>query len=170
MRFVLRHPAILGALALLGAQPCSAGMLAQVLPVRCNLTARPGETLVQDVEIANQGDAPVVVHARWSDWRMDESGELTLVPAGSTPNSLAAQVSFQPADFSLGPGESGHVRVTLRMPASGPATLWGVMLSEVRPAVARSPQLGPRANAELGTTFYLSRIPASLVNADVVGL
>jgi hypothetical protein len=44
------------------------------------------------------------------------------------------------------------------------------MLSEVKPALAGTPQLGPRASAQLGTTFYLSRIPAEIVNAEVVGM
>jgi hypothetical protein len=55
----------------------------------------------------------------------------------------------------------------LRLPADGPATRWGVILSEVRPARPRPSNLGPRAVAELGTTIYLSRIPADEVHAEV---
>ncbi len=172
MRTHLRHFALAGTISLLAAaRIASAGVLTQAVPVKYNLTCRPGEVVVRDVEIANQGEHPVVVHVTWSDWKMNEAGDLSLVPSGSTPNSLKGLVEFAPAEFSLPPGESGHVRVTLHLPANGPATRWGVMLSEVRPAiVSTAPQLGPRASAQLGTTFYLSRVPAEIVNAEVIGM
>ena len=171
MRLNVRSLNLLVALALLAAaRPAWPGVMAQVVPSKCNLTCRPGEVVVRDVEIANQGDAPTVVHVTWSDWQMSDDGDLVLVPAGTTPNSLHGLVEFEPADFSLGAGESGHVRVKLHLPADGPATRWGVMLSEVRPAQLSAPQFGPRATAQLGTTFYLSRIPAEIVNAEVIGM
>lgn len=170
MRNTLRHFGLLGAIALLAAQGASASVLTQAVPVKYNLTCRPGETVVRDVEIANQGETPVVVHVTWSDWELSEDGDMSLVPAGSTSASLQGLVEFEPADFSLRARESGHIRVTLRMPVDGPATRWGVMLSEVKPAIVGTPQLGPHANAQLGTTFYLSRIPAEIVNAEVVGM
>ena len=171
MRIPLRLIGLLGTILLLAAaRIATADLLTQVVPVKYNLTCKPGETVTRDVEIANQGTNLVVVHVTWSDWQLSESGDLTLVPAGSTPNSLQGLVEFEPADFSLPAGESGHVRVTLHLPAKGPATRWGVMLSEVRPALVSAPQFGPRANAQLGTTFYLSRVPAEIVNAEVVGM
>jgi hypothetical protein len=171
MKLTSRTPGILVAVALLAApQPAWPGLMAQVVPVKYNLTCRPGEIVVREVELANQSQTPVVVRVTWSDWQMSDDGALTLVPAGTTPTSLHGLVEFEPAEFSLRAGESGHVRVTLHLPAGGPATRWGVMLSEVRPALIGTPRFGPRANAQLGTTFYLSRIPAEIVNAEVVGL
>ena len=171
MRLPLRFLSFLAATALLAAPRLAwPGVMAQVVPVKYNLTCRPGETVVRDVEIANQGADPVVVHVTWADWQISEAGDLSLLTAGSTPNSLHGLVEFEPAEFSVGPGESGHVRVTLHLPADGPATRWGVMLSEVKPALTSTSQFGMRAHAQLGTTFYLSRIPAEIVNAEVVGM
>ena len=79
-------------------------------------------------------------------------------------------MDFDPSEFSLEPGESGHIHATLSMPADGPATLWGVLLSEVRPVVFPSQHFGPRAIAELGTTLYLSRVPAEQIKPEVTGL
>ena len=62
------------------------------------------------------------------------------------------------------------IHVTLRLPPDGPATRWGVLLSEVRPAIVSRTGLGPRAIAELGTTFYLSRVPAEGVHGELTGL
>jgi hypothetical protein len=138
--------------------------------VKYNLTARPGQRLGRDVAVRNLGDAPVVVRVRLSDWRMSEQGELDLLPAGSTPATLAGWMEFEPELFSLQPGETGVVHVTLRVPADGPATRFGVLLSEVRPTRWPRMGIGPRAVAEIGTTFYLSRIPAHQTGAELRGL
>jgi P pilus assembly chaperone PapD len=147
-----------------------AGILAQVVPVRYSVTATPGKPSARDVVINNQGSDAVVVKVRLSDWTLSESGVMTLLPPGSTGNTLDGVVAFDPAEFSLGPGESGHIHVTLTMPAGGPATLWGVLLSEVRPATFKPQSFGPRAIAELGTTIYLSRVPAEQIRPEVLGL
>src|SRR5262249_10948766 len=90
-----------------------AGILAQVAPVRYSVTATPGEPATRDVLITNQGTDPVVVTVHLSDWTLSEAGQMNLVPAGSTPNSLAGKVDYEPAEFSLGAGESGHIKVRL---------------------------------------------------------
>ena len=147
-----------------------AGIVAQVAPVRYSVTATPGEPAIRDILISNQGTDPVVVKVRLSDWTLSQAGEMVLVPAGSTANSLEGKVDFEPAEFSLGAHESGHIKVRLQMPADGPATLWGVLLSEVRPAVFRPVRFGPRAIAEMGTTIYLSRVAAERIWPEVTGL
>lgn len=152
------------------APPATAQLLAQVAPVKYNLTTRTGEVLSRDVAISNLGDQPVIVRVRLSDWSMDPSGALQLDAAGSTTNTLQGLIAFEPQEFSLGAGEVGRIHVTLHLPADGPPTRWGVLLSEVRPAVARPARLGPRAIAELGTTFYLSRVPADLIRAELTGM
>lgn len=147
-----------------------AGILAQVVPVRYSVTASPGKPATRDILLSNQGSQSVIVRVRLSDWTLSDDGVMKLVPPGSTANTLDGMVDFDPGEFSLGPGESGHVHVTLRMPADGPATLWGVILSEIRPAVVQPARFGPRAIAELGTTFYLSRVPADRIRPEVTGM
>ena len=147
-----------------------ANILAQVVPVRYSVTAAPGERATRDIVLVNQGTDRAVVRVRLSDWTLSEQGVMSLLPPGSTANTLDGRVDFDPAEFSLGPGESGHVHVTLSMPADGPATLWGVLLSEVRPAVVQPQRFGPRAIAELGTTIYLSRVPPERIHPEVTGL
>ena len=163
--------ALLWTVALVATVRCAhAGILAQVVPVRYSLTATPGQPVVRDVIVTNQGTEPVVVKVRLSDWTLGEDGALALVPAGTTPASLLGKVQFEPHEFSLGAGESGQIHLTLTMPADGPATRWGVLLSEIRPAVVRPAGFGPRAIAELGTTLYLSRNAASQIRPEVTAL
>lgn len=160
----------LGAAAIAAASPAAAQVLAQAVPAKYSLTVRPGSTVGRDVSISNLGNAPVVVRVRLADWNLSENGELSLMPLGAMPTTLAGLVQFEPSEFSLQPGESGWIHLTLMLPSVGPATRWGVLLSEVRPTATPGPGRGPRAIAELGTTLYLSSILPERVHADLVGL
>ena len=166
-----RLPRALGAAALCAtASPAAAQVMAQAVPAKVTVTARPGSTVGRDISLSNLGEAPVVVRARLADWTLSDHGEMTLVPSGTTPASLAGLVTFEPSEFSLQAGESGWIHVTMTMPAEGPATRWGVLLSEVRPASVPARAHGPRAVAELGTTLYLSSVPPERAHADLIGL
>ncbi len=159
-------------LAALGLDAHSAGaqILAQVTPVKYNLTVKPGEPVSRDIQVSNMGDAPVIVRSRLSDWKLSEMGELSLAPLGSTPTSVQNLVRFEPSEFSLAAGEVGLIHVTLQLPADGPATRWGVLLSEIRPAAPKPSNLGPRAVAELGTTLYLSRVGPEVIKPELTGM
>jgi P pilus assembly chaperone PapD len=168
---MLRRVGLLGTAALVAAvRMASADLLAQAVPVKYNLTVKPDEPVARDVAVRNMGDTPVVVHVRLSDWRMNETGDFDFVPLGSAAVSLAGLVTFAPDQFTLQPRETGVIHLTMRMPADGPATRYGVLLSEVRPTVWPANHLGPRAIAELGTTLYLSRIPPQSTRAELSGL
>ena len=167
----IRNIALLWTVALVATvHSAHAEIMAQVIPVKYSLTVTPGQSLTRDVLVVNRGAEPVVVKVRLSDWTLTENGVLDLAPAGSTPNSLVGKVRFEPEEFSLGPGQSGSIRLSLSLPADGPATRWGVLLSEIRPAVPQPVRFGPRAIAELGTTLYLSRVPADRIRPEVTGL
>lgn len=152
------------------AGPCEGQILAQVLPAREVIHARPGLPVVRQVVITNRGEFPVVVRPHLADWTMDEQGALALHPPGTVPAGLTGCLRFEPAVFSLPPGESGRVELTLELPADGPPTRWGVLLCEVRSAAVRQASFGPRAIAELGTTLYLSSISPDRIAPEVVGL
>jgi P pilus assembly chaperone PapD len=155
---------------LVTARPALPSINARAIPSRTSVMVKPGEPVSRDVMIANDGDNPVVVHVRLSDWSLDTSGELSLLPAGTTATSLQGLIAFEPAEFSLGAGESGVIHVTMRLPAEGPATRWGVLLSEVRPAAWPRTGLGSRAIAELGTTLYLTRVRPEQAHGELTGM
>ena len=103
-------------------------------------------------------------------WRSGGRRPNRSTASSSSPRTLLGHIQFEPREFSLQPGESGRFHVTARIAADGPATRWGVLLSEIRPAVARPAGLGPRAIAELGTTIYLSRAGSSPGQPVVTGM
>jgi len=163
-----RQIAALGAAAMMAAaSPAFCQIYAQALPMKYNLTVRAGEPVARAVTSANRGETPVVVRVRLSDWHLDAAGEMQFAPPGTSPRTLLGHVQFEPREFSLGPGESGMVHVTMTLPDDGVATRWGLLLSEVRPAFTDNRPFGPRAVAELGTTLYLSKVPPQVIQADV---
>jgi hypothetical protein len=163
--------AALGAAATMAAASPALGQLAaQAVPMKLNLTVRPGAPVIREVAIANQGTVPVIVTVRYADWGMTEDGDLQLLPPGTQPQSLAGHVSVEPSSFSLQPLQTGRFSVKLTLPDDGVETRWGVLLSEVRPAFVNRAALGPRAIAELGTTLYLSRRGAQEIQPDVTGM
>lgn len=167
MRFL---PFLVAAALVAAARPCAAQVMAQVVPLREAVTVRGTAPVTRDVVVTNRGATPAVVRARLADWTLDERGGISILPAGTLPASLQGCVRFEPESFSLPPGESAVIRVTLALPAEGPATRWGVLLNEVRPVPDAVRGLGPRAIAELGTTFYLSRVPPERAVPELVGL
>jgi len=152
------------------ASPVLGRVTAQAVPVKYNLTARPGTPVTREVTVLNQGDVPVVVTVRYTDWNLDADGALQLLPAGTVPASLAGCIALEPSSFSLQPGEAGQFLVTLTLPDDGVDTRWGLLLSEVRPAVVDPGAFGPRAIGELGTTLYLSRLRPDEIRPEVTAM
>jgi len=163
-------PALVAATCLAVPATTWAQLQTQVVPVRMALTAKPGEPVERDVVVSNSGDRPVVVRTRLSDLDVAQSGEIRLLPPGTMRASIQGLVTFEPAEFSLAPNQSAPIHITIAMPADGLATRWGVVLAEVRAAQPDPIALGPRAIVELGTTIYVSRVDASSIAPEVIGL
>jgi hypothetical protein len=169
---MLRHAALVIALIAATWGEAAAQLLAQVNPVKLSLTARPGQPLHRDVQVLNLGDRAVAVRLRLSDWRLSEDGELSLAAPGRTPGSLLGVAQFEPEEFTLAPGQNRWVHVTLALPEQGSPTRWGVLLSSIRPAsTSDSAALAgipvSARSAELGTTIFISRIPADEARAAI---
>jgi len=167
----MKVPALIGVAALVAAAPPAfAQIRAQVAPAKYTLVLEIGKPVSRDVNVTNMSAEPAVVHVRLLDWVLSDQGEMRLAARGSTPQSIDTLVQFEPREFSLQPGETGRIHITARIPADGPPTRWGVLLSEIRPAVPRPAGFGPRAVAELGTTLYLSRVHSDEVHAVMTGM
>jgi len=115
------------------------------------------------------GAEAVRVRVRLSDWTLSEHGEIGLAPLGSTAGTLQGVVRFTPSELLIAPGATGRIRVSASLGDSGRATRWGMLLSEVRPAVAGH-SIVANAGTELGTTLLVSRIAPDQVQAEITGL
>src|SRR5204863_6714518 len=103
----IRHSLLWAVALVAAAHPAFAQIRAQAEPIRSTVEAHGTEPVARDVAITNLGDAPVVVNVRWSDWTIDEFGEMALLPPGSLPTSLAGGARFEPRTFPLAAGEPG---------------------------------------------------------------
>jgi P pilus assembly chaperone PapD len=169
MRRSAFHTSLGAAAILAAAHPAFGQIQARAEPSRQSIDAKVGEPIARDVAVTNSGQLPVVVRVHLSDWTIDDRGQMALRPPGTLPATLEGCMRFEPQTFSLAPGETGRVHVVLTLPADGPATRWGVLLSEIRPAVLPTGH-GPRAIAELGSTFYLSRIDPQRITPELTSL
>jgi hypothetical protein len=151
------------------AVPARAQISAQVWPSKVTREAEPGKPITQDVLITNRSTVAAVVRVRTMDWNLSQSGDLQLLPFGTTAHSLASCMTISPTTFSLAPGESRTLTATLAMPADGEPTRWGLILSEVRSTLPHR-GVGPLAVGELGTTVYLTRSPEEDARAELTAL
>lgn len=156
------------ALLLAGPAPeARAQVLAQAVPTRLEVTVESSDWVSRRLFIHNLGLEPVRVRLRLGDLTLDEQGGRDLRPPGSLPVSLAGSVRFDPERLALKPGERGMVIVAMRLPAQGPATRYGVILSEVESASRRRSHDPP---AELGTELFLTRLGARSVRAELTAV
>jgi len=151
------------------AVPAHAQISAQVWPSKVTREAEPGRPLTQDVLITNRSTVAAVVRIRTLDWALDQAGNLSLLPFGSTPHSLSGCMTFTPTAFSLAPGESRTVTVSMIMPADGEPTRWALLLQEIRSTLPHR-GIGPLALGELGTTLYLTRSHDETARAELKSL
>ena len=145
----------------------SAQVLAQAVPAQYDLAVRAGDPVSRPLFLTNLGDETVDVRLRLADLRIDERGGFDLLPAGTLAASLAGVVVFEPTHLTLKPGERGLVRLHMRMPAHGPATRYGMILSRI---VSTQPLdvAGIEAPVgELGTTIYLTRARSGSIRAEL---
>jgi hypothetical protein len=160
---------LLVALLLAFAAPAHAQISAQVWPSKVTRDATPGKPITQDVLITNRSTVGAIVRLSTTDWTLSQSGDLELLPFGTSPHTLSNCITFTPTQFSLAPGESRTISVSLTMPPDGEPTRWGVLLQEVRSALPYQGH-GPLAIGQLGTTIYLTRAPDDGAHAKLIGL
>jgi hypothetical protein len=162
---------LLGALSL-AAVPAgvAAQVLAQAAPSQYDLQLRPGKREFRPLFVHNLGRERVKVRLRLADLRMSERGALDLLPAGTLESTLARLLEFAPGELTLGPGERRVVRLGMTLPADGPATRCGVVLCRVTAAKPDGATGVSSAQAELGTTLFLTRAPRSSIRAELAAL
>ena len=87
-----------------------------VTPLRLQLHVMPGAEYTEAVEVLNLGEEPVRMHAYLEDWFMDEVGTPIFRTAATMTTSASPWITSAPSDFLLEPGETEHVRFTVRVP------------------------------------------------------
>lgn len=93
-------------------------------PLRASYQLAPAGTLTNAVHVSNLGNAPVPMTVTVNDWRLSPRGTPVFAAPGmpaASPNACASWLRVNPAQFAVGPGQTGTVRYTIQVPAHAPA-------------------------------------------------
>lgn len=112
------------ALATIAMLTLSSGILAQgqtaltISPARMEFNADPGSSIEATVTLTNLSTRPMTLGAEHTDFVAGDDGKTPqfVAPDDSSPWSMSAWMSSQPATFTLAPGEKQVVRIAIDVP------------------------------------------------------
>ncbi|AZI44465.1 hypothetical protein EHF33_16245 (plasmid) [Deinococcus psychrotolerans] len=119
--------------SLLLAAPISAQGTVGVDPVARLFTAKPGDSITQDLNIYNPNADPASLRVAvyLSDMDISETGETKYLSAGTLPESLKNWMTFSPTSLDLGGQQTQNVRYTVQVPKdAAPGTHWIMLMLE----------------------------------------
>ncbi|MFW5706772.1 MAG: hypothetical protein ACOC12_02525 [Bacteroidota bacterium] len=99
----------------------------EVAPVRVSFNASPGETQSRTVTIKNHSNRKETITLRLQDFLVQRQGEMEMLPAGSTRNSISTWVNVNPTFIELEPNESGTIQINLQAPNDDFTSKWGIL-------------------------------------------
>lgn len=160
---ISRAAAVLGAAAMLlglGALPAGAQSLA-LAPAEVQYTFKPGQPFQFQLNVANNGDAPVMMQVNVTDLWYNAKNEKLFNPPGSSPRSAANWIEFVPREFEAPAHGTGHVKVVVTPPLQASGGYYAVLF------VASRPQLVSAATAEKKAVYANIRLGSLLLlNAE----
>ncbi len=138
-------------------------------PAVIMLRAKPGQSTTQTLTISNQTAGQFGFAVRAFDVVVRD-GKRVFVPAGETAGGIAQTAVFSPRTLTLGPGESGAVRVTVTVPEKPSvraivAMFQGQTAVAVQGGVGVTGSLGTLVTFTLSNQFQVDSLPLGVVNA-----
>jgi hypothetical protein len=124
-------------------------------PMKLQLSVTPGKTSTKAIEIYNRGDEPAIIKVYVQDWVVRTNGEMAFLPARTLKNSASSWVDLSHTQFSLYPGESRLVRMSVTVPEDVQGTHWCIVFFEGIRQKPNTP-LGVGVGGRLGTTLYVT--------------
>jgi hypothetical protein len=98
-------------------------------PLPYDLSAKPGETVTQEITLTNTHDKDVRTIGVVVDFDVvNEDGTIRLTDTVNSEYSLTPWVTLKPQDFTLGQGQSKKVAMEIAVPADAkPGVRWGMV-------------------------------------------
>jgi len=98
-------------------------------PLPYDLSAKPGETVTQEITLTNTHDKDVRTIGVVVDFDVvSEDGTIRLTDTVDSDTSLTPWVTLKPQDFTLGQGQSKKVEMQIAVPADAkPGVRWGMV-------------------------------------------
>ena len=126
-------------------------------PLTFELTANPGDVLINQLKVYNTGDSIIGIKMEVEDFTVaGEIGHVKLEPAETETYSIARWISFEPGEFTLQPGEQKFVNFTISLPENAePGGHYGAILAGTT-AVVGGEFVGAAVAGRVGSLVLLS--------------
>jgi hypothetical protein len=127
--------------------------------------ARPSARLTDTIGLTNDSAFPVEVTVDFSDFRVNEKGEVEEMPPGTDPSSLSSYLRITPAKLRIAPQGRAFFRYTIEMPVEFRQLRSQIFFSS-RPVVAKTANqviFVPR----MGVPLYVENLAAKAADLKV---
>lgn len=143
----------------------------EVAPTRLDFNLEPGQNGQMMLNIKNHVDKKKTYSLVLSDWEVNEDGDVTYLPAGTSDKSCADWITISQPFFELQPNESKKVALIMRVPddPKAQATKWTMLfVQEAKEqnetmSADKSTKAGITVNPSVGV--YVFQSPASYNNS-----
>lgn len=147
---------------------------ASVAPTRVFFTNDLGESRTKAVTVLNKTKEPQSYQVTFVDFEVtNRLGKPTLMKANENPHSISPWISASPSYFTVQPGESMEIKVTLDIPNVPEAhkVKWGAMSiklakEQVGPLDEQQKQLGMAIVNTFQIIVYMFQSPPSITEKD----
>ena len=130
-----------------------------VSPVTFELTANPGDALVNNLRIYNQSDSTIAIKMEMGDFTtVGEKGEVRIEPAESETYSLTRWISVAPMEFTLGPDEQRFIDFIINVPENAePGGKYGSILASTAGIISPDEEIvGAAVSQKVGALVLLT--------------
>jgi hypothetical protein len=101
-----------------------------IFPLTLELTANPGDTLVEKIKVYNSGNTILSIKMEVEDFKATEKGQVIIGAEEKTTYSLKNWVKIDPIEFTLTPKEEKFVNVVIDIPKNAePGGKYGSILA-----------------------------------------
>ena len=126
-------------------------------PVKMNDNASRGQTITENVKVANLTNKPVRVLALRSDWDYAESGKIRYLPVGSVKKTASTWITLADNDLVLQPKEVSTLRYSIEVPKDAEdGTYWGIVIFRPEDSDAKPGQLVFDFKVQVSHVFYVN--------------
>lgn len=152
---------ILATTLLLLAMPAiGGGFAATVSPPRFELSAKPGQSLQEVVEISNTDTEPADYDLRTADWDLSEDGSVTIHPADLQPGSCRPWTRIERRHIRLPAEGQRRYRIQINVPEDAPSGECRVALllegSEDKDVMANADAIRFPVQGRIAIIFYVT--------------
>ncbi|MFW5793357.1 MAG: hypothetical protein ACOCWC_03665 [Bacteroidota bacterium] len=99
----------------------------EVAPIRIKFINNPGDTETKTITVKNHGNRKESITLTLRDYIVQRHGDMELLPAGSTRNSITNWITLNPSFVELQPNEEELIQVTFQAPVDDYSSKWGII-------------------------------------------